>query len=256
MGAPFIASLLRAILGVVQPNQNSDPLLDNSEDRPAGAGAAGTPAMHTFMATPGATKKKITPVNEAALRAELAKDAAAVKPPLDTSKIYNEVPRLPGPITKQRGPLPDPSTPLPPTHETIAVGAAQPVSVASLVVGLQTYAILIIAMSSLGVFGRLAGAFGAPTLTLGTVVNLLTSALPIIGGIYLLVGKRTAVVKAILIVIGLLYAYALVSYGVLILKIGTILSIIFVVRAAFAGAMVYWTWRIFSRVEALETADD
>jgi cation transport ATPase len=183
------------------------------------------------------------------VREALAQDAP-VKPPIDTSKIYNQPPGPTGQSTTQAGAQP---TPGPHTNELSATTQRRTsVQVASVVPGLQLYAIVMIILSGLNILAyinRLTDLYGPHTVSL---LSVFINILPIASALYLLRGKRTIIIKALLIVIGLAYAYLFVSYGVLVTQLHSVLATIFVFTTLVCGGLVYWTWRIFSNVEGLE----
>jgi hypothetical protein len=233
----------------MQPNKNSDPLLEDSEDRPAGETSGNVPAAAGFVATPGTVKKKIMPVNESAVREALATSPPA-KPPVDTTKIYNEPPHTPGPGS---APAAAPPPPAPSQNElSAAVEQSTAIHVSSVVPGLQLYAIVMIILSGLNILAyinRLTDLYGPHTISLMSVI---LNGLPMACALYLLRGKQPVVIKALLIVIGITYAYLFVAYGVLITRIHSAASGIFIFSTLVCGALVYWTWRIFSNIEQLD----
>jgi ABC-type methionine transport system permease subunit len=90
-------------------------------------------------------------------------------------------------------------------------------------------------------------------LTAIPLLSLIVGLLPIVFGLYMLAGKRAAVIKAFLIITGLAFAYSFVNCGIAFAKTPTIYL---AVAGLIAGGLVYWTWQVFSAIENLEETDN
>ncbi|HEV7454542.1 MAG TPA: hypothetical protein VGO07_04765, partial [Candidatus Saccharimonadales bacterium] len=203
-----------------QNGQNIDPLMDD-DDRPAGSSVNSTPATAVFAAAPGTTKKKIQPDNEAAIRQELA-DTLPAKPAIDTSNIYNANARGPRDFasdqtTAGQGPASTAAADPALAAHMPAAAARQKgaVAIGTIIPQIQTYALVMIVLSGLTTLMsaiRFFAATSGPATTL-TILSLAIGVLPLTFGIYMLTGKRPAVIKAFLIITGLSYAYSFVNIG-------------------------------------------
>ncbi|HSX17228.1 MAG TPA: hypothetical protein VLH86_03950 [Patescibacteria group bacterium] len=260
-----------------QGYQSNDPLL-SEDDRPAGGNQT---KGSSYTVNPNGAKKSIQPIDEAAVRQVLA-DSTPTKPAIDVSKVYQTLPAQPA-TAPSIAPLPPTATstaaaPQPPPAAAPTAAqptpppaaadqtAREPISVAQLVPDLQLYATVMLILSVLGTIARLNllrlefnsyhalvrihdanPAYAAPQnpLDLSMLIGLATASLPLLAAIYLLVGKKIVLVKAVLILLCIDYAVGVASIIMVLIKVqsGTL-----IVSGMLAAGLLAWTYFVAKSV--------
>jgi hypothetical protein len=185
---------------------------------------------------------KIAPINEAEVKKELAENPA----PQPHVQLQAAVVPPPNALAQVPESTTDTTQPAGPAIDDPRIGDAQ---------GLRLYALVMIILSGvslLGAVGSVQLLIHAPALlSFAQVVDIITTILPLAGGIYLLVGKSKLVISAVLIVLGIAFAGNLISllaYAQFVFAL-IVYSPISILNLSLPIGMFVWTIMVFRRVQ-------